>query len=705
MPKYLIRHTLLAFLLLAGWIAGAQSNDMALEDLLSNLLQIEGDTLEQQRILSDIDEVLAAMPEDSAKVNLLNDIGLRLFRAFPDITLNYGQQAVALAEQVDFPKGRAYAQKNIGLGYFVKGDRSKILDAWEQALQAFQESGDKVGESNILNNIGGVHLQDGNFPLALDYQLQSLAAAEDIEDEDTKNFRRASALSNMGAIYAEMPDGQLRAINNLRSTQLLATQIDPDGPLGPQAITTVGYATMNLGYLYLKLFEEEDPNPAYIDSSMVYFAKALEAFERNPAGADVPFVLSNWGRAYAFRKEYDKALDLQREAYREASNIDNRFSMATALLRQGDTYRLMGSFNEAIDRYLQVEKIAEDYLATDSTASLQTLLYVYDGLAESYSSTGDYEKAYEYYVDYAATDKQIYNIEGNRRIATLQFQRDLDMRDNQIELLNTENELKEAQIERASIQRNFLIATAVFLIIIAIGIAYSYMFARKANKIITAERNRSDSILLNILPEETANELKEHGEVQAKRFDKVSVLFTDFRGFTTATQQLPPEEVVKSVDYYFRAFDEITSRHHLEKIKTIGDAYMCAGGLPIPNDTNAEDAVHAALEMVEFVKNIKANPPQGLIPFDIRIGIHTGPVVAGVVGTKKFQYDIWGSTVNTASVMESRSEPNRVNISSATYQEVKDKFQFEYRDEIQGKHGEKYKMYFVAEGATAEVMG
>lgn len=208
--------------------------------------------------------------------------------------------------------------------------------------------------------------------------------------------------------------------------------------------------------------------------------------------------------------------------------------------------------------------------------------------------------------------------------------------------------------------------------------------------------NRSEELLLNILPVETAEELKAKGHVEAELIDQVTVLFTDFKGFTALSEQLTPKELVRDIHECFSEFDRIMQKHGVEKIKTIGDAYMAAGGLPQPNSTHAVDVVSAALEMVEFVEHGKVTKKlKGLPFFEVRVGVHTGPVVAGIVGIKKFQYDIWGDTVNTASRMESSGEPGKVNISESTYQLVKDKFNCTYRGKVAAKGKGELEMYFV----------
>jgi class 3 adenylate cyclase len=209
-------------------------------------------------------------------------------------------------------------------------------------------------------------------------------------------------------------------------------------------------------------------------------------------------------------------------------------------------------------------------------------------------------------------------------------------------------------------------------------------------------KQRSEKLLLNILPKEVATELKNTGKAKARHFDNVTVIFTDFKGFTQMSENLSAESLVSEINLCFSEFDSIMTKYGVEKIKTIGDAYMAVSGLPIPNEKHAQSAVLATLEMVAFMKKRKeALAEEGKIGFEMRVGVHSGDVVAGIVGTKKFQYDIWGDTVNTAARMESSGEVSKVNISDATHQLVKDEFQCTPRGELNVKGKGMVNMFFV----------
>ncbi len=216
------------------------------------------------------------------------------------------------------------------------------------------------------------------------------------------------------------------------------------------------------------------------------------------------------------------------------------------------------------------------------------------------------------------------------------------------------------------------------------------------NKLLEEEKQKSEKLLLNILPEETVGELKLKGKVSARQYRQVTVMFTDFVGFTKIAEKYRPQELITVLDMYFVKFDEIIEKYQIEKIKTIGDSYMCASGLPIRNKTNAIDMTLASLEIQAYAEQIQDHfISLGNPPWTLRIGIHTGELIAGVIGLKRFAYDIWGDTVNTANRIEEASNPGKVNISQATYELIKDFFNCTYRGKIAPKNKGEIAMYFV----------
>ncbi len=254
------------------------------------------------------------------------------------------------------------------------------------------------------------------------------------------------------------------------------------------------------------------------------------------------------------------------------------------------------------------------------------------------------------------------------------------------ELITEQNKVLEEKVEMRTSELQLTLS----------ALEVSQIELKQKNELITFEKERSDSLLLNILPYETAQELKETGSAEAKLFDNVTVIFTDFKDFSTISEFMKPAELVAELHTCFTAFDSIADKYDIEKIKTIGDSYMAVSGLPVADKLSMAKAIYAALDIEVFMREYNTERIQkGLQPFEIRIGIHTGDVVAGIVGSKKFAYDIWGDTVNTASRMESSGEAGKVNISGTTYDLVKDIFHCTYRGKVAAKNKGEIDMYFV----------
>jgi class 3 adenylate cyclase len=455
---------------------------------------------------------------------------------------------------------------------------------------------------------------------------------------------------------------------------------------------------------------------------------------------------SDLGGIANVQKQWKQALDYyQKAADFYFTKLNDKGAYGEEKLRAGLVFKGMRNYTKAIAFFNQAKNLG----AESGNARLTQLAT--EQLSLVYRELGDNQRAAMYQELYAKLLKPAEKVTVLEKEATalanlgdsLNLTRqELEMQRRKMEILEEEkrrrskeimelvsaneaktdslikaNQILEATLEAQRIkdQRNLvaLIAGIVFVVLVSISfvvVLKAYRAKNKANRIlaqkneeieaqkaiIEEEKEKSEKLLLNILPKETAIELMEKGYATPRQYDMVTVLFTDFKGFTTIAEQLTPAEIIKDLDDCFFAFDEICEKYNLEKIKTIGDAYMCAAGLPVPNTTNPRDAVLAGLEMQAFMEQWKEKKiAQGKHYFELRLGIHTGSVVAGVVGKKKFAYDIWGDAVNTAARMESSGEVGRVNISGATYQYIKDDFFCSYRGKVPAKNKGEVDMYFV----------
>lgn len=419
-----------------------------------------------------------------------------------------------------------------------------------------------------------------------------------------------------------------------------------------------------------------------IDSSLVYTEEAQLIFEKHGDSLGKAYSLGNIGMIYAQKGDDRRAEKNLKEAIDLLEKVPDYSAITVYLSTMADIYMNRGDERTAINYAERSLEAAETY---GLRGNLEEIHYK---LSNIYERVGNTAESYDHFKQYVLYKDSIQNIQSVEEMANLRTDFELARKQTEVDLLN----------QQKSNQRNIVIATVIALLLImllALGLYRRNRYIGRTKKIIEQEKNRSDNLLLNILPQETAMELKEKGKVSAKRFDAVTILFTDFRNFTHYAENLSPEELVKTVDFYFSKFDEIVERHGLEKIKTVGDAYMCAAGVPFPIEDHAYRILLVACDMLSFVKQAREQNPKGETRFDIRIGVNSGPVVAGVVGRKKWAYDIWGDAVNIAARMETSSELGKINISENTYELVKDRFDCHYRGEIMVKNKGMMKMYFI----------
>lgn len=601
--------------------------------------------------LKEVKEISIKEKYDAADINVLNsffesDSAMKLPGA--ERVLTKMQSSALLAKD---STNWAFTTLNFGVYFYEKGKYEGSIHHLMEAIRYFEKNRNDTAIANAYNQLARVYYNINQIQrndIKIDPSNLPQLALRQLDVDKGENFARQAAAIN----------------KRLNRKAELASNYN------------------NLGLIKQEKFE--------LDSAEEYFRKAIALYESLGQLTKKAYTLNNLGILYEnlFRA------DLELNAYQEALSIFEKL---------GDQQRIaIANINIAMVHFdggnnkLALEYANKSLAIANRLNDLPVKKDVYFQLSVIYDAMMDCDKELFFFQRFIQVKDSLFDIESKRILEDVNAQYETEKKENQISLLNKEKELD-------SIIRNSLIAGFALLLILAFVLLRSYRQKQSANLLLTSqnaviesERKKSDDLLLNILPFETAQELKETGTSQARHFDSVTMIFTDFKGFTQLSEKLSPTDLVAEIDYCFKAFDEIADKYHIEKIKTIGDSYMAAGGLPIPRDGHAADSINAALEIRDFMRDLKQQrEKEGKHFFEIRIGIHTGPVVAGIVGTKKFAYDVWGDTVNTASRMESSGEPGKVNISQATFEIVKDKFSFEARGMIQAKNKGPVNMYFV----------
>ena len=532
-----------------------------------------------------------------------------------------------------------------------------------------------VVSDSVTNYLYAGHLQKGNanrdlgnYTIALNSFFESLNYAT-----LANNNARIGAVSiSIADIYSEIGNSENALIYYNKGIEILRKI---------NASTTFATALFNLGDEHLKNGNFDEAIPLFKESSILF--KNLD----NLIGT--AYNLGNMGLVHAEQGKDDLAIKNINEAIVILEKLEDHYGISAYLTYMSDIYSKKNDRKSALKYSERSLDLAQKYGLKKqiSDANLQ--------LSELYEKAGNQKKSFQYYKNYIVYRDSIKNIESVEEIADIRTKSEVSQKQIEVNLLEKDAEIQLLKSKKQTNITNAVSIVSVLVLLLAFGLYRRYNYIKKTKSIIEEEKNRSDHLLLNILPEETAQELKENGKVTAKKFDSTTVLFTDFKDFTHYAENLSPEKLVETVDFYFSKFDEIFEKYDLEKIKTVGDAYMCAGGLHFHKNDHALKMVQAAFDIKAFVDGAIKNNPTNETRFEIRIGINTGPVVAGVVGTKKFAYDIWGDTVNIASRMESCSEPGKINISHDTYEIIKESFDCVYRGEIDVKNRGTMKMYFV----------
>lgn len=613
----------------------------------------------------------------------------------------------------------------------------KPQEAMEGALQASMlahETGYFYGEARAFGLVAVAYQQLGNLFQSLEYhnkfyETGSRAMAENPDQPvfgEIKSFPLKALLldhhGQMGRIYHEMGvyPKALEHYDLALKTYMLE---------GDELMTAA--SAFNIGTVYMSMEE--------IDKALKYYREALPVFERFGHILFQANALANLGFCYGQQQSYDKAeeyllrhlkirqdqedpmmianaymslakLEIDRKNYQKALEYTGlaeemldqlvegnyggvKYWMTVLLMYRGHVYMAQGDYERAVELFQKSYRFADEMPSLNLKANAVEYLY------KVHKEAGNDRKSLAYHEELMILNDSLNKDETGKKLLQVDFSKKL-LADS---LLQAEDKKRvqlahDKEILAKTNTRNILMGLGLILLIVSGGLWNRLIFMRKSRKIIEKEKERSENLLLNILPAEVAEELKQNGEAKAKGFDMVNIIFTDFKDFTQISEKLSASELVGEINYCFKGFDAIMEKYEVEKIKTIGDAYMAAGGLPTSTPESTRNSILAAIEMSEFVeKRLQEREASGKFGFEMRCGIHSGPVVAGIVGVKKFQYDIWGDTVNTASRMESSGEVGRVNISQDTYELIKGEsaFSFEKRGNIAVKGKGEMTMYFV----------
>lgn len=640
-------------------------------------------------------------------------------------------KSIKYFEQIRFPYGTAFAVQNLGLIYMSNGSYDKALAQYQKQRQIIEAAKDKntkrLLSTNYLN-LGDAYMHLEKHDSAIYYNKKALALFEiennlpyatnalfnlafsnrDIGnnlqalhyfDQVIKMDRRvgdlggvAPALDNKGDLYLQFNNGELEKLNLTQAQQYqqaidfynqataIYKKVSVPGLIRNYYTIADFYDKVPNSLLpYLKLTNEtRDSNQIENIQKGVKLAKKLNLLDLQMKG------YRRLSEAYEKQKNYDGALIGYKDFILVRDSISNAESQKKITQRE-----MQYEFDKK-----EGELILQQQLANSKLQRQQLLNKQQDQQLQLANQQKDIQ-----HLAFLKTQAEL----NNEQLQGREKEKQLTIAKQNQQLQQSKLTIQKNEIDAGRLQRNLFIAGCIALLLITFFILRNYFNQRRANKKLIAlnkevntEKEKSDELLLNILPEETAAELKLNGFSEARRFDHVTVLFTDIVNFTGISERLTPQELVNELNYCFKAFDEIIVRNHLEKIKTIGDAYLAVCGLPAANEDHAKNVVRAAIGIREFMARYKAQRRrENKLFFELRMGINSGVVVAGIVGIKKYAYDIWGDAVNTAARMEQNGEPGRINISNRTYELVKDHFPCTFRGKIDAKNKGEIEMYFI----------
>jgi class 3 adenylate cyclase/Tfp pilus assembly protein PilF len=570
--------------------------------------------------------------DTKSEASLYHIIGTAHYRLekLQDALIAY-EKAFSIRKELNDEKGISVTLNNIGLVYYSLGLWDKATEQYLESLAIKERLNNPLSVGATLDNLGASYLRKANFKDAITALYKSLKIYEEAKDEQ----RTAITYQNIGFAHLNLGD-------RTYALQMYFKALDIK--LKSDDYQSVIHLYNNIGIVYLDLKEYKEAEK--------YYQKCLDVSETHHYNNGISAACLNLALILKEENKLKESIEYFQKSIAISKSSNNTIELIPALSNLGNTLKIIGDTSESEMVLLEALTLAKEF------KSLNDQIEIYKFLAELYEQKQDLEKSLDCYRKYLEAKDELLNVENTKAINELKTQYEVEKKEQETEIHRLKNiELKEA-LEN-----------------------------------LTIEKNRSEQLLLNILPASIANELKQNGKVKARNYEQATVMFVDVKNFTKHSVLFTPEEVVTEIDNCFQIFDAVIDKYAIEKIKTIGDAYLCASGIPEKTENNATIIINAALDMVAALENHYKNNTG--IHFDFRFGVHTGPLIAGVVGKRKFEYDIWGDTVNTAARMEQSGEIGKINISEETYQLIKSDFVITERGEIEAKNKGLINMYFV----------
>ena len=610
----------------------------------------------------------ALFAQSTTSIDLQNDTAEAALNQNPKQSLITATQTKANAEAIGYKKGMARAIAIMGVASYKVDDYEKAKMLVSDAATINQQISDTSNLAFCKYWLGNIELNQSKYSNALDLFQTANALAEKVGDK--KNIARS--LDGKASIYEALGEDD-KALALYQSA--LAT--------AKQAGFKVWYpgVMLSLGNLAYK--------KGKVDTAIQIYNEAIVISDAVGNINNKANCYQKLAEIYYNKKDSHKAMEYIQQAMALFQQTGSMSSFSYSRLLMSYIVLSDKAYNVAIDLGLMSldEGKANGEVQLQKDAA-QVLYYAYLGM-------GNKTKALEYHVLFHDLSETTHNQDLTKKLARMDLEANFEK---ERELNKVEEAKRDAELG-AQIDKQKLIKKVsfigIFLFAVIAGLAvFAFYQKRKDNSIIAREKQRTDTLLLNILPEEIVSDLK---KADYKVNGLASVLFADIKSVAALPSSKPSAQTLQSeLEFYYRSFDEITTRHKIEKIKTVGDAYLCISSAGGGDEENALNVVKAALQIRKFVQQQhEERMARGELYFELSIGIHTGPVIAGIIGIRKFSYDVWGDTVNIAARMEQHGEEGKINISGGTQKLIKDQFICIYRGEVETKKKEKIDMYFV----------